>query len=67
MAKRKVYGKIGLCCFCYYAFTSGLAVLTGIAVVILIKPGQISSVVTAPSDGEYESLQTFDSFLDLIR
>ncbi|XP_011614547.2 excitatory amino acid transporter 1-like isoform X1 [Takifugu rubripes] len=66
-AKRAVYGKIGLCCVCYYAVTSLLAVLTGIAAVVLIKPGKFSSNVTAPPHGEQEVRNTVDAFLDLIR
>lgn len=66
-AKRAAYGKIGLCCVCYYAVTSLLAVLTGIAVVVLIKPGKFSNNVTAPPHGEQEVRNTLDAFLDLIR
>ncbi|TWW73682.1 Excitatory amino acid transporter 1 [Takifugu flavidus] len=66
-AKRAAYGKIGLCCVCYYAVTSLLAVLTGIAAVVLIKPGKFSSNVTAPPHGEQEVRNTVDAFLDLIR
>lgn len=66
-AKRAAYGKIGLCCVCYYAATSLLAVFTGIAVVVLIKPGRIPCNVTAPSHGDKEALHTVDAFLDLIR
>uniref|UniRef100_A0A674NG48 Amino acid transporter n=1 Tax=Takifugu rubripes TaxID=31033 RepID=A0A674NG48_TAKRU len=57
----------GLCCVCYYAVTSLLAVLTGIAAVVLIKPGKFSSNVTAPPHGEQEVRNTVDAFLDLIR
>uniref|UniRef100_A0A674PF99 Amino acid transporter n=1 Tax=Takifugu rubripes TaxID=31033 RepID=A0A674PF99_TAKRU len=53
-AKRAVYGKIGLCCVCYYAVTSLLAVLTGIAAVVLIKPGKFSSNVTAQTSTHAE-------------
>lgn len=67
IAKQKAYGKIGLYCLCYYTVTSILAVFTGIAVVILIKPGTIPTSVTAPSNGEYDVLRTVDAFLDLIR
>ncbi|XP_029686935.1 excitatory amino acid transporter 1-like isoform X2 [Takifugu rubripes] len=47
--------------------TSLLAVLTGIAAVVLIKPGKFSSNVTAPPHGEQEVRNTVDAFLDLIR
>lgn len=67
LAKRKACGKIGLCCLCYYIFTSILAVFTGIAVVTLIKPGNIHSGVTAPPDGGNEVLPTVDTFRDLFR
>lgn len=67
IAKQKTYGKIGLYCLCYYTVTSILAIFTGIAVVILIKPGTIPTSVTAPSTGEYDVLRTVDAFLDLIR
>lgn len=67
LARQKVYGKIGLCCLCYYALTYLLAGLTGIAVAVLIKPGEMHSGVTAPPDGQNETLHTVDAFLDLIR
>lgn len=66
-AKRAAYGKIGLCCVCYYAATTLLAVLTGIAAVVLIKPGKFSNNVTAPPQGEQQVPNTVDAFLDLIR
>lgn len=66
-AKRTAFGKIGLCCFFYFTVTSALAVFTGIAVVVLIKPGKFFSSVTAPPHGEQDAQNTVDDFLDLIR
>lgn len=65
--KSRTPGRLGLWSLCYFTITSVIAVLTGIAVVVLIQPGRISRETTAPSSGDRKPLPAVDAFLDLIR
>lgn len=64
---RKVYGKIGLRALTFYMVTTLLAAFTGIVLAVLIQPGNSSRTVSVSSSGDAQSVQTVDSFLDLIR
>ena len=62
-------GKIAARALIYYFLSTFVAVVVGIALVILIKPGrQADAVPTTPSAlVEKNSPQTIDTILDLIR
>lgn len=60
-------GRLGLWALCYFTATSVIAVLTGIAVVVLVQPGRAAGATTAPSAGDRQPMPTVDAFLDLIR
>uniref|UniRef100_A0A1I7YQX8 Amino acid transporter n=1 Tax=Steinernema glaseri TaxID=37863 RepID=A0A1I7YQX8_9BILA len=64
----KQSGRMSVCAFAYYAATTSLAVLTGIALVLIIHPGDASVKMDkfTPDDSE-QSVSAFEKFLDLIR
>lgn len=63
----KASGRMGMRTVVYYMLTTIIAVFTGIAVVMLLKPGEGGRESLAPSSGSIESVQAVDAFLDLIR
>ncbi|XP_018533389.1 excitatory amino acid transporter 1 isoform X1 [Lates calcarifer] len=63
----KVYGRIGLRAFSYYMVTTLIAVFTGIALAVIIQPGNSSRNTSVSSSGKVEAVQSVDAFLDLIR
>uniref|UniRef100_A0A3Q3BRG7 Amino acid transporter n=1 Tax=Kryptolebias marmoratus TaxID=37003 RepID=A0A3Q3BRG7_KRYMA len=63
----KTYGRIGLRAFSYYMVTTVIATFTGIALAVSIKPGKSSRQTSEPSGGKSQTVQSVDSFLDLIR
>ncbi|KAM6920003.1 excitatory amino acid transporter 1-like [Lycodopsis pacificus] len=64
---RTAHGKIGLRAFIYYMVTTLIAAFTGIALAVLMKPGNSSRTASVSSSGNAEAVQIVDSFLDLIR
>lgn len=64
---RKANGKIGLRAFSYYMATTVIAAFTGIALAVLIQPGNSSRKTPVSSSGKVEAVHSVDSFLDLIR
>lgn len=64
---RRAYGKIGLRAVTFYMVTTVMAAFTGIALAVLIQPGNSSRTVSVSSSGDVQTVQTVDSFLDLIR
>uniref|UniRef100_A0A3Q3H1I4 Amino acid transporter n=1 Tax=Kryptolebias marmoratus TaxID=37003 RepID=A0A3Q3H1I4_KRYMA len=67
LAKVSTYGRIGLRAFSYYMVTTVIATFTGIALAVSIKPGKSSRQTSEPSGGKSQTVQSVDSFLDLIR
>lgn len=65
--KTRTPGRLGPWALCYFVTTSVIAVLTGIFVVVLIRPGRTPRVTAAPSSGERKPMPTVDAFLDLFR
>ncbi|TMS35322.1 hypothetical protein L596_002751 [Steinernema carpocapsae] len=64
----KQSGRMSAYAFAYYALTTSVAVLTGIALVLLIHPGDASAKIQQDRLAEQEqSVSAFDKFLDLIR
>ena len=61
----KAAGKVGRRTVIYYAVTSFLATILGIALVMAIKPGEISKEKEFQKNSD--PLRTLDGFLDLIR
>lgn len=62
-------GRIGGYAFCYYGMTTTLAVATGIALVLIIHPGD-PSIRTHHTDikpTEHKNVTAVDKILDLIR
>jgi len=51
----------------YYISTTLLAIILGIALVSIIKPGQIPQVESGQSGSGQKTVSTLDTFLDLIR
>ncbi|KAK2822640.1 hypothetical protein Q5P01_022705 [Channa striata] len=64
---RKANGKIGLRALSYYMATTLVAAFTGIALALLIQPGNSSRTTSVSSSGGAEAVHSVDSFLDLIR
>lgn len=64
---RKACGKIGLRAFTFYTVTTVTAAVTGIALAVLIQPGNSSRIVSVSSSGDAEHVPAIDSFLDLFR
>lgn len=64
---RKANGKIGLRAFSYYMTTTVIAVFTGMALALLIQPGNSSRNTSVSSTGKAGTVRNVDSFLDLIR
>ena len=62
----KASGKMGLRALVYYLATTFMAVVLGIILVVTIKPGDNSSVVS-DEEGNTAPGNIADSFLDLIR
>ncbi|CAD5214621.1 unnamed protein product [Bursaphelenchus xylophilus] len=65
----KQSGRIGGFAFCYYGMTTTLAVATGIALVLIIHPGDptIRSGNLTPKPIEHTNVTALDKILDLIR
>uniref|UniRef100_A0A3Q3L9Y9 Amino acid transporter n=1 Tax=Mastacembelus armatus TaxID=205130 RepID=A0A3Q3L9Y9_9TELE len=63
----KAYGKIGMRAFGYYLVTTMTAAFTGIALALLIQPGNSSRNTSVSSGGKTGTVQPVDSFLDLLR
>ena len=61
----KAAGKVGRRTVIYYAVTSFLATILGIALVMAIKPGEINKEKEFQKNSD--PLRTLDGFLDLIR
>ncbi|XP_012277631.1 excitatory amino acid transporter [Orussus abietinus] len=61
-------GRIGFRALTYYMVTTVLAAIVGIAMVLIIHPGdpRIKATVVAPS-GEQTKVSTLDAILDIIR
>lgn len=64
---RKAFGKIGLRVLTFYTITTVTAAVTGIALALLIRPGNSSRIVSVSSSGDAEHTSAIDSFLDLFR
>ena len=62
----KASGKLGLRAIIYYMATTLIAVILGIVLVSSIQPGKRSSSVSE-ADGDPDTGNVADSFLDLIR
>lgn len=60
----KATGRVGRRTVAYYLFTTFLAVILGIVLVVSIRPG---SSPPEDADKEVEPYRTLDAFLDLIR
>jgi len=62
-------GKIGLRALTYYSVTTILAAIVGIAMVLMIHPGNphIKTTVTAVVKAEETKVSTIDAILDIIR
>lgn len=65
--KSRTPGRLGLWSLGYFTISSVIAVLVGIAVVVLIQPGRIPGQTAAPSSGDRKPISAVDAFLDLIR
>ncbi|XP_072555942.1 excitatory amino acid transporter 4 [Paramormyrops kingsleyae] len=63
----KASGRMGMRTVVYYMLTTIIAVFTGIAVVMLLKPGEGGRESPASSSSSIQSVQAVDAFLDLIR
>ncbi|XP_048833499.1 excitatory amino acid transporter 4 isoform X1 [Brienomyrus brachyistius] len=63
----KASGRMGMRAVVYYMLTTIIAVFTGIAIVMVLKPGKGGWESPAPSSSSIESVQAVDAFLDLIR
>ncbi|KAE9550107.1 hypothetical protein FO519_006682 [Halicephalobus sp. NKZ332] len=65
----KQSGKIGIVSLCYYTVTLTLSVVTGIAMVLLIHPGNpdIKNNVNSEGNTGGKEVDTLDKVLDLIR
>uniref|UniRef100_A0A8C6Y6H7 Amino acid transporter n=1 Tax=Naja naja TaxID=35670 RepID=A0A8C6Y6H7_NAJNA len=62
-----VSGKIGLRAVVYYFFTTALAVILGIVLVVTIKPGVSQKADEIDRVGSTPEVSTVDAMLDLIR
>ncbi|XP_033029678.1 excitatory amino acid transporter 3-like [Lacerta agilis] len=62
-----VSGKIGLRAIVYYFFTTALAVILGIVLVVAIKPGVSQNAADIDRMGSTPVVSTVDAMLDLIR
>ncbi|XP_061594189.1 excitatory amino acid transporter 4 isoform X2 [Cololabis saira] len=60
-------GKMGARAVVYYMVTTLIAVFIGIVTVMIIQPGKGSRDSPATRNGNIESIQATDAFLDLIR
>lgn len=60
-------GRMGTRALAYYAFTTGVAVIIGIACVLIIHPGNPSIKENLGEGQESRKVTTLDAFLDLIR
>jgi solute carrier family 1 (glial high affinity glutamate transporter), member 2 len=60
-------GRIGSRALAYYGFTTGVAVVIGIACVLTIHPGNPSIKEKLGEGAENKKVTTLDAFLDLIR
>lgn len=59
---------MGVRALVYYSVTTILAAIVGIAMVLMIHPGDpsIKSIITAPK-ADYTKITTLDAILDIIR
>uniref|UniRef100_A0A3B4XAK8 Amino acid transporter n=1 Tax=Seriola lalandi dorsalis TaxID=1841481 RepID=A0A3B4XAK8_SERLL len=64
---RKAYGRIGGRAFSCYMVTTLVAAFTGIALAVIIQPGNSSRSTAVSSGGKEKAVQSVDAFLDLIR
>lgn len=60
-------GRIGSRALAYYGFTTGVAVVIGIVMVLTIHPGNPSIKQNLGEGAESKKVTTLDAFLDLIR
>lgn len=62
-------GRIGIRALTYYSVTTILAAIVGIAMVLMIHPGdpQIKTTVSAVVKAEETKVSTIDAILDIIR
>lgn len=62
-------GRIGIRALTYYSVTTILAAIVGIAMVLMIHPGdpRIKTTVTAVVKAEEAKVSTVDAILDIIR
>lgn len=62
-------GRIGVRALTYYSITTILAAIVGIAMVLMIHPGnpQIKATVAAVVKAEETKVSTVDAILDIIR
>uniref|UniRef100_A0A3B4UB34 Amino acid transporter n=1 Tax=Seriola dumerili TaxID=41447 RepID=A0A3B4UB34_SERDU len=61
------YGRIGGRAFSYYMVTTLVTTFTGIALAVIIQPGNSSRSTAVSSGGKEKAVQSVDAFLDLIR
>lgn len=63
----KTCGKIGLRALSFYMVTTVIAGFTGITLAVLIQPGKSSRTATVSPNGDADTVQAVDSFLDRMR
>lgn len=63
----KASGKMGMRAVIYYMVTTLIAVMIGIVIVMIIRPGKGSRDSPMTKGGNIEPVQAADAFLDLIR
>lgn len=59
----KASGRMGVQAIIFYTI---IAVFTSIILVIILQPGKGTWAATAPSGGTIKTVQTLDSFMDLV-
>ncbi|XP_028567754.1 excitatory amino acid transporter 3 [Podarcis muralis] len=62
-----ISGKIGLRAVVYYFFTTALAVILGVVLVVAIKPGVSQNAAEIDRMGSTPEVSTVDAMLDLVR